>query len=262
MYPHKAKFNGSFLNIALDMNLKRYLFLFLLVILFSKTEAQNTTVSGIVYDISGRRPIESVIVYSNNNHAFTDSIGRYIITVKAKDSIWFSLFGKNTHKYPLDTVEDLRNFNVMIHVAGFDLPEVRVRNSYYKLDSIQNRKDYAQFFNYRAPGIRLGGGNQQMFGPSGLTIGLDLDEIINMFRIKRNRNLQFLQTRLLKQEQEKYVQYRFTKRFVIKLTHLEGTQLDSFMEYCRPSYEILGLLNDLELGYYIQKKFQAFKGQL
>jgi len=262
LYPHKAKFNGSFLNIALDMNLKRYLFLFLLVILFSKTEAQNTTVSGIVYDISGRRPIESVIVYSNNNHAFTDSIGRYIITVKAKDSIWFSLFGKNTHKYPLDTVEDLRNFNVMIHVAGFDLPEVRVRNSYYKLDSIQNRKDYAQFFNYRAPGIRLGGGNQQMFGPSGLTIGLDLDEIINMFRIKRNRNLQFLQTRLLKQEQEKYVQYRFTKRFVIKLTHLEGTQLDSFMEYCRPSYEILGLLNDLELGYYIQKKFQAFKGQL
>lgn len=262
MYPHKAKFNGSFLNIALDMNLKRYLFLFLLVILFSKTEAQNTTVSGIVYDISGRRPIESVIVYSNNNHAFTDSIGRYIITVKAKDSIWFSLFGKNTHKYPLDTVEDLRNFNVMIHVAGFDLPEVRVRNSYYKLDSIQNRKDYAQFFNYRAPGIRLGGGNQQMFGPSGLTIGLDLDEIINMFRIKRNRNLQFLQTRLLKQEQEKYVQYRFTKRFVIKLTHLEGAQLDSFMEYCRPSYEILGLLNDLELGYYIQKKFQAFKGQL
>lgn len=257
-----AEFNGSFLNIALDMNLKRYLFLFLLVILFSKTEAQNLTVSGIVYDISGRRPIESVIVYSNNNHAFTDSIGRYIITVKAKDSIWFSLFGKNTHKYPLDTVEDLRNFNVMIHVAGFDLPEVRVRNSYYKLDSIQNRKDYAQFFNYRAPGIRLGGGNQQMFGPSGLTIGLDLDEIINMFRIKRNRNLQFLQARLLKQEQEKYVQYRFTKRFVIKLTHLEGAQLDSFMEYCRPSYDILGLLNDLELGYYIQKKFQAFKGQL
>jgi hypothetical protein len=106
----------------------------------------------------------------------------------------------------------------------------------------------------------LGGGNQQLLGPSGLTIGLDLVEIINMFRVKRNRNLQFLQTRLLKQEQEKYVQYRFTKRFVIKLTRLEGEELDRFMNYCRPSYEVLGLLNDLELGYYIEKKYQAFKG--
>jgi hypothetical protein len=241
------------------MNVKRYVISFFLVVLFFKTQAQNLTVSGIVYDISGRRPIESVIVFSNNNHAFTDSLGRYVITVKSNDSVWFSLFGKNTHKYPLDTVEDLRNFNVMIHVAGFDLPEVRVRNSYYRLDSIQNRKDYAQFFNYQPPGIRLGGGNQQLFGPSGLTIGLDLDEIINMFRFKRNRNLQFLQTRLVKQEQEKYVQYRFTKRFVMKLTHLEGEQLDRFMTYCRPAYEVLGLLNDLELGYYIEKKYQAFK---
>ena len=131
------------------MNLKRQLLLFILVVLFYKAEAQNLTVSGVVYDISGRHPIESVIVFSNNNHAFTDSLGRYVITVKAKDSIWFSLFGKNTHKYPLDTVEDLRNFNVMIHVTGFELPEVRVRNSYYRLDSIQNRRDYAQFFNYR-----------------------------------------------------------------------------------------------------------------
>jgi hypothetical protein len=55
------------------------------------------------------------------------------------------------------------------------------------------------------------------------------------------------------------VQYRFTKRFVIKLTRLEGEDLDRFMDFCKPSYEVLGLLNDLELGYYIQKKFEEFK---
>jgi hypothetical protein len=80
-----------------------------------------------------------------------------------------------------------------------------------------------------------------------------------MFRVKRNRNLLFLQRRLISQEQEKYVQYRFTKRFVIKLTRLEGEELDRFMDFCKPSYEVLGLLNDLELGYYIQKKFEEFK---
>ena len=212
----------------------------------------------MVYDISGNRPIESVIVNSGKNKTVTDSIGRYIITVKSKDSIWFSLFGKNTQKYPVDTVSDPQNFNIMIHVAGYDLPEVKVRNSYYKLDSLQNRKDYAKYFNYQPPGLSLSDG-QQMFGPAGLTIGLDLDAIINMFRFHRNRNLQFLQKRLVSQEHDKYVDYRFTSRFVNKLTHLEGDALAKFMTYCRPSYELLGVLNDLELGLYIQKKFVEYK---
>ena len=128
------------------MNYRISFFIIFFICFVSKINAQLIPVSGVVYDISGRRPIESVIVYSNSNHAFTDSLGHYSINVKAKDSIWFSLFGKTTHKYPIDTIEDLRNFNVMIHVAGFDLPEVRVRNSYYRLDSIQNRIDYAKYF--------------------------------------------------------------------------------------------------------------------
>ena len=144
----------------------------------------------------------------------------------------------------------------MIHVLGFDLPEVRVRNNNYRVDSIQNRYDYAKYFNYQPPGIKLSN-QQQLFNPAGMTIGLDLDELINMFRIKRNRNLQFLQNRLLVQEQEKYVNSRFTKKFVQKLTHLEGDELIKFMNFSRPTYEMLTLLNDLELGLYIQKRFAA-----
>jgi hypothetical protein len=146
----------------------------------------------------------------------------------------------------------------MIHVMGYDLPEVKVRNSNYRFDSIQNRTDYAKYFNYRPPGIRLSN-NQQLFGPAGMTIGFDLNELINMFRFQRNRNLQFLQNRLLAQEQEKYVNSRFTKRFVQKLTHLEGDGLIKFMNFSRPTYEMLGLLNELELGVYIEKRFEAYQ---
>ena len=241
------------------MNYKYILPFILALLSFTNVNAQSVAVSGIVYDISGRRPIESVIVNSNSNHAITDSLGRYIIMVQLKDSIWFSLFGKSTQKYPIDTVEDVHNFNVMIHVTGVDLPEVRVRNSYYKMDSIQNRNDYAKYFNYQVPGLKLPN-NQQLFNPSGgLTVGFDLDEIINMFRVKRNRNLLFLQKRLISQEQEKYVNHRLTKKFVQKLTKLDGEALIKFMEYCKPSYEILGLLNDLELGEYIQRKYALYR---
>jgi len=217
------------------------------------------TVSGVVYDISGRSPIEAVMVYSKYSRTQTDSLGRYLITMQAKDSISFSLFGKNTLKYGLDEIEDLSNFNIMIHVNGVDLPEVRVRNNNYRMDSIQNRFDYAKYFNYQPPGIKWAN-NASLFNPSGgMSIGLDLVEMINMFRFKRNRNLGFLQKRLVSQEQEKYVNYRFTKPFVQKITQLEGDSLNQFMDYCKPSYEVLGLLNDLELGYYIQQKYLAFK---
>lgn len=240
--------------------MQRFIFLMIYFSLINSfVQAQSVVVSGTVFDISGRRPVESVIVYTNNHQSTTDSLGRYIINVRAKDSIWFSLFGKNTQKYALDTIEDKRNFNIMIHVNGVDLPEVRVRNNNYRLDSIQNRYDYAKYFNYQPPGIRLSN-NANLFNPSGgLSIGFDLVEMINMFRFKRNRNLGFLQKRLISQEQEKYVNYRFTKRFVQKITQLEGETLIQFMEFCKPSYEVLGLLNDLELGYYIQQKYLAFK---
>ena len=234
------------------------LFFLLTFVAITSAKAQMRTISGVVYDISGRMPIEAVMVYTKYSRTQTDSLGRYLITIQAKDSLTFSLFGKNTQKFSLDQVEDPSNFNIMIHVTGFDLPEVRVRNSYYRYDSIQNRIDYAKYFNYEPPGLKLSN-QQNFFGNGGVTIGFDVNEIINMFRFKRNRNLGYLQKRLISQEQEKYVNYRFTKRFVQKITLLEGEPLTQFMDYCKPSYEVLGLLNDLELGYYIQQKYLAFK---
>lgn len=240
------------------MKLRKFVAILILMCFSMNTQAQFITVSGVVYDISGLRPIESVVVSNGHQQTITDSIGRYTITAKPKDSLWFSLFGKNSQKFPIDTVTDPTHFDVMIHVAGYDLPEVKVRNSYYRFDSIQNRLDYAKYFNYQAPSIKFSN-NQQMLGSGGLTIGLDLDGIINMFRFHKNRNLEFLQNRLLTQEHDKYIDYRFTKRFVKKITHLEGEELDKFMAFSRPSYELLGLLNDLELGLLIQNRFKEYK---
>lgn len=234
-------------------------FLFFSFCFVSKTYCQATTISGVVYDISGNRPIEAVIVNSKHNQSITDSLGRYIITVGPKDSVWFSLLGKQTPKYSTDTIIDPHNFNIMIHVVDYDLPEVRVRNTYFKYDSLQNRMDYAKYFNYRPPGLKLVSTPSHINTGGGLSFGIDLDEIFNLFKFHKNKNMEFLEKRLVSQEKDRYVNYRFTKRFVQKITHLEGDALQKFMDYCRPSYEVLGLLNDLELGQYIQKKYTHYK---
>jgi len=222
--------------------------------------AQSITISGTVFDISARRPLEAVAVISSSGKGtITDSMGHYSIQVRETDSIWFSLIGKTTMKYPVDTISNTDRFNVMLHLRAFDLPEVTVRNSYYKFDSLQNRRDNAKGFDFRKPTLRLS--SNPNYNPGGLTVGFDINEIINMFRVKRNNSLLYLQRRLIMQEQDKYVSSRFTKPFVRKITKLTSPELDSFMVRYRPDYETVLRLNDLELGYMVQKDYENYRSQ-
>lgn len=222
--------------------------------------AQFVTISGTVYDISAKRPLEAVAVLSTSGRGtITDSAGRYSLTIKETDSIWFSLLGKTTMKYPVDTITNTMGFNVMIHVRAQDLPEVKVRNNYYRFDSIQNRRDYAKVFEFKKPGISLSTPSPTYNTTHGVTVGIDLVEFINMFRFKRNRQMLALQKRLLQQERDKHIDHRFKKILVIKLTGLKSPELEQFMEAYRPKYEWLQFMNELELGYYIQQCYEAYK---
>jgi len=162
-------------------------------------------------------------------------------------------------KYPVDTITNTDAFNVQIFVNAYNLPDVSVRNRNYRLDSIQNRNDYAKYFNFRKPGLRLS--TNPGYNPGGVTVGLDLDEIINMFRFKRNRSIEALQKRLIQQEQDKYIDHRFSKAFVRKITKLQSPGLDTFMVRYRPDYQILLILNDLELGYYIEQCYKQYQSK-
>jgi hypothetical protein len=222
--------------------------------------AQSITISGTVFDISARRPLEAVAVISSSGKGtVTDSMGHYSIQVRETDSIWFSLIGKTTMKYPVDTISNTDRFNVMLHLRAFDLPEVTVRNSFYKFDSLQNRRENAKGFDFRKPTLRLS--SNPNYNPGGLTVGFDINEIINMFRVKRNNSLLYLQRRLIMQEQDNYVSSRFTKPFVRKITKLTSPELDSFMVRYRPDYETVLRLNDLELGYMVQKDYENYRSQ-
>lgn len=218
------------------------------------------TVSGTVYDITARKPIEAVAVLSSSGRgAITDSAGRYSLIVKDNDSVWFSMLGKTTMKYAVDTIKNPSEFNVSILIRAAELPEVKVRNNYYKLDSLQNRQDYAKYFNYKKPTLSIVSASPGYNTTPGVTAGFDLDAIINMFRFKYNRSMEALQKRLIQQEQDKYIDHRFSKQFVRKITKLQPPELDSFMIHYRPEYGFLQTVNDLELGYYIEKSFEHYK---
>jgi hypothetical protein len=131
------------------------------------------------------------------------------------------------------------------------LKEVKIRPKNYKQDSIQNRTDYAKVFNYEKPKLKS--------TMNGMGVGFDLDEIINMFRFRRNRSMASFQKRLLLQEEDKFIDHRFNKALVRRLTLLDGAELDSFMQLYRPSYTFTKMAGDYEFQYYIKTAFFRFR---
>ncbi len=115
----------------------------------------------------------------------TNKDGYYEIEVMEKDSIWFSYLNKPTVKFPVLKIANPMGFDISILVNVPELKEVKVHQRSYRLDSIQNRMDYAKIFNYKKPGIKP----QLTPGGFGAGVGFDLDELINVFRRKKRINL-------------------------------------------------------------------------
>jgi hypothetical protein len=225
------------------------------MLLTIKNASGQFTIRGTVYNMYRTRPLDAVSVISTSgNGTITDSTGYYMILVNEKDSISFSYLGKFTIKFPVSGINVANNFDIALHVDPTVLREVRIFPRNYHLDSAQNRKDYARVFDFRKPGLSISGPGQ------GLGVGLDLDELINVFRFQRNRRMLAFQRRLEEEERDKFIDHRFNRSVVRKTTRLEDNELDSFMVKYRPSFEFCKTSSEYDLLEYIKLACQEYKG--
>ena len=205
-------------------------------------------------DSSHHYPVQSVSVQASNGAGtVTDADGAYTIEVGPKDSIWFSYLGKPTRRFPVAQIRDLTQFDIALQVNIPVLAEVKIRPRNYKLDSLQNREDYAKIFNFHRPNV----GSMTSIGPGGAAI--DLDEVIRVFQFKKNKSTERFQARLLQQERDKYIDHRFNKPLVRRLTNLDSAALDSFMITYRPSFEFAAFSDEYSFQLYIKESAAKFK---
>lgn len=213
--------------------------------------------SGMVYDSSRNNLIPGVEVKSTSGFsAITDSSGHYQLLINDGDSVFFIYNNKPTKKFSVHAIADPTQFDIALKITYKGkyktLKEVIVHTKTYQQDSIENRQMYADVFDYKRPGIKTS------ITPGG-AVGMDIDELINLFRFKRNKRLKAFQQRLEAEEQEKYVNYRFNKSFVQRLTHLEGEQLNIFLLKYRPTYDFVSNVSELEFNQYILNASYAYK---
>jgi plasmid maintenance system killer protein len=207
-----------------------------------------------VYDSSRSYPLEAVSVLSTSGKGtITNNEGFYEIEVAEQDSIWFSYLNKPTMKFPVLKIVNTMGFDISLQVSVPILREVKIKLKNYRQDSLQNRIDYAKIFNYQKPKLKT------VTPQYGVGAGFDLDEIINMFRFKRNKSIASFQKRLYQQEQDKFIDYRFNKALVRRLTQLDGNALDSFMRVFRPSFMFTKLAGDYDFHQYIKDAYLRFQ---
>jgi hypothetical protein len=194
------------------------------------------------------------VLTTSGKGTVTDANGRYEIDVKETDSIWFSYLNKPTIKYPVAKIFDASRFDIAIHINIPTLKEVIVKPRNYKLDSIQNRLDYAKAFDWQKPKLKA-----NVSGDMGSAVGFDLDEIIRMFQFRKNKSAASFKERLLNEEREKFIDHRFNKALVLRITGLTGNERDSFMLRCRPNYEFCLLAGEYDFQLYIKQCYEAYK---
>lgn len=227
---------------------------FLLLLATGRSFAQYK-VKGHVYDSSHVFAIEAVTVYSTGGRmTTTDSTGFYTIDVAEKDSLWFSYLGKGTPKYPVLKIADVMQFDIALRLKTDVMREVRIKNRNYKEDSLQNRMDYAKAFNFRRPSL----GTMTSVTSSG--VGFDVQEIIRLFQFRKNRNMEKFRERLEQEEKDKFVDHRFTKGLVRKLTGIEKEEeLGDFMKKYRPTFEFTSATSDYEFQFFIKIAYEEYK---
>lgn len=213
----------------------------------------QVNIKGLVLDSSGLYPIQSVSVLSSHGSGtLTDSNGHYSILLSESDSIWFSYLNKPTKKFAVKDIKTPFAFNIAIQTYIPILPEARTRNRNYRQDSLQNRQDYAKIFNYDKPGLSVVSGNG--------TVGIGLEDLVNSFKFRQNKRTLAFQERLIYQEQEGYVKYRFSKLLVRRITQAEDEEeLNTFMLMYQPSYLFTMRADDYTFHKYVKDSWERYK---
>jgi hypothetical protein len=199
-------------------------------------------VKGTVYDQSQIFAMPGVSVLSSSGvGTTTDSAGHYRVVLPPGASCYFSYLGRHTAKIPVRRIARGYPLDMSLAVRVDSLPLVVVRPKAYRYDSLENRDEYRKVFDYQ-PDYVVG-------GESG-GIGFNLDMLFNA---KKNRRMLALQRRLIEEEQDKYVSYRFNRTLVRRITGLQRPALDTFMRLYRPSYQFIkNCENDYDFYKYIK----------
>lgn len=222
------------------------------MVLFSFCSLSQVVVNGKIYESGTNLSLEGASVVNKNTQTgeLTDRFGYFSIEGKVGDSIQIRLLGYLPKSIAISEDQKLVVQNIYLTIRKFQLKQVEISaRPDFKRDSLLNREENASIFNYKKPN-----GVQAVLGAVFHPLSA-VDNLINSAKRKRLRNFQ---DKLETQEQDRYIDSKFSRQLVSGLTSLQGQELENFMKLYRPSFEYIQSASDYDLYSKIKEDYKDY----
>ncbi len=224
----------------------------LLVVFFflafaAHSQEQDNIISGLVMEkgTSTRVTDANVVNQRTNQRVRTNSYGVFTIEVNVGDTLAISKVGYGSIKTRINTLEDI----ILDMQAGNVIETVVITRSTKEAEMKGMLEDY------ESKGVYNGGHNK-----FGTYLASPATAIYNLFG-KEAKNARRFEQYMSQELEATKVDRIFNKTIVSKLTHLEGEDLESFMDLYRPSYSTAQHWGQYDLMNYINTSFKAWNAQ-
>lgn len=224
--------------------------LLLFLLLISVTGTTQELLTGKVYEKTTDSVLAGVSVFNTKTRETvrTAKDGSYSIAAAEDHKIIFSMagFGSDTVVVAFHMLRVPQD--ITLSIRSITLKGVTVTGS-YSADSFARRNSYRNIYD-SLTGIT---GNNRPTDGFGISISP-----LSYFSRKAKRQRE-LKKRLIKDEQDAYIDHSFPVEWVKRLTGLQGDSLNLFMYRYRPSYEFCRKTDRMGMLVYINDKLKEFR---
>lgn len=238
------------------MQFKKYCLFFFFFLVYIEVDAQ--VITGRILADSTNRPVIATIITNSGHQSSSNSNGEFTIaTAGVGDTIKVFAVGFKMYKFPVSDLQQ-GNITIRLKLVSLMLKEVSIRASRdHKRDSIKNRKEFEQVFNYKPPKLT----DAFTAPPSNVPFAfVNLDLGILLSAITRESDpANKLKKELIRDEQADYIRTRYNRILITRVTGLRGDSLDKFMDKYYPTIDWVKTKSDYDIIQYIKIKLTEFR---
>ena len=222
------------------------------LLLFSLQSNAQQFLTGKVFKKNSTEALVSVSIHniSAQRYDLSEESGSYRIQVVPGDHVSFSSVGYMADTVTVTAAMLTGDFPVYLDVRAQTLKAVRVGEfSNYQLDSMDRRKEYAWVYDH-------GNTPRMEHERKGDGVGVTLNIFRNASAKEKQRER--LEKRLAKEEEEYYIDSRYNKDLVTKITRLKADSLQQFMTKYRPSFDYCRRAANVDILVYINDSYKQY----
>lgn len=229
----------------------------LLLFLVGYLQVNAQVISGRVLSDTSNKPITATITTALHQTSSNANGEFRIATSGAGDTIRVFAIGFKTYLLPVnkwkqgDTIIRLKPTSKM-------LKDVVIKaNRDHKKDSIRNREDFKQVFNFKPPKVT----DALRMPTAGIPFAFVSIDVLTLIKAlnKKHDPTYKLQQVMIKDERADYINTRYNRSFITRNTNLKGDSLEKFFYRYYPTSDWVSRTSDYDMILYIKAKATEFR---